>query len=173
MDEIEVWDVDFEEIEIDGVEVSIETRKSEHNRKVKGMYVGIDPGTKNLGMAVIDSKEIYLFQIKIDRPKDSIKRMKVIRKVFARCVNWYEYNTMLVIEGSAYSRAFREAELSEVRATAVWWGLGNGFDIYMVKPNSVRKVVFGNGKTKPQDVWEGIPPDAANALACAWWGIKK
>ena len=174
MDEIEVWDVEIEDIEIRGIEVKIETWKSVYKSpKPETMFVGIDPGTKHLGIAVINESLIKLFQITIDRPKNPIVRMKLIREIFAKCVNSYQYNTVLVIEGSAFSKAYREAELSEVRATAVWWGLGNGFDVFMFQPNTIRKVVFGNGKTKAQDVWKELPPDAANALACAWYGAKK
>ena len=174
MDDIEVWDVEIEDAEIRGIEVKIEKWKSAYQSpKPETMFVGIDPGTSKLGIAVINETTINLFQVDIDRPKNPITRMKLMREIFAKCVNSYKYNTVLVIEGSAFSKAYREAELSEVRATAVWWGLGNGFDVFMFQPNTIRKVVFGNGKTKAQDAWKSLPPDAANALACAWYGAKK
>lgn len=134
------------------------------------MSIGIDPGTKNMGIAVLD-KIAYLFQLTIDRPKDPVERMYAIYDFISHCVNWFEYNTMLSIEGVSYGSRFREAELSEVRATAVWWGVKWGMKTTIKPPKSIRKVVFGDGKIKPQDEWDDLPPDAANALACAYYPL--
>jgi len=154
-----------------GVECKIEKLEIESPLPLsKPMSIGIDPGTKKLGIAALDEKA-YLFQIEIDRPSDPVVRMIAIREILSYCVNWHEYNTMLCIEGASYGSRYREAELSEVRATAVWWGLRYGFDVVIKPPKSIRKVVLGSGKLKPQDVWSNLPPDAANALACAYYPL--
>ena len=172
LQDIEVWDVSIEELELYDAQCKIECwiGMDTHTKRDK-MYVGFDPGTANLGIAVIDDN-IKLFQIKIEnKPKDPIKRMKLANKLLSHCVNSYKYNTVLVIEGAAFSKRYREAELSEVRATAVWWGIKNGFDVQMYVPNKIRKAVFGSGKKRPQEEWASLPPDAANALACAWYPL--
>lgn len=132
---------------------------------------GVDPGTKNIGLAILDVNA-YLYQIEvINKPKNPVERMKIFNKLLEKYFHWHDYSSRVVIEGSIYSRTYKEDELSEMRATAVWWALKRGMNVEIIKPNTIRKKVLGNGKVKPQDRWSDLPPDAANALACAYYAM--
>ncbi len=142
----------------------------------KGMFLGYDPGTRNSGIAVIDNctfrwPVIFLFQVELERSDDAITRTIGMKKLISHCVNWFCYPQFACIEGASFGDRYRQVELAEVRAAAVIWCYDHEFETKVVPPLVVRKEVFGNGRTKANEVWTNIPADAANALACAYWSV--
>jgi len=100
-----------------------------------------------------------------------------------RIVNWQsvlgEMNLIvqghcrLVIEGAAYSMQYREAELSEIRASTVLWAYRLGMETRIIPPNTIKKYVLGSGKLKAHEVWYlKDAPDAVAALACAYYASE-
>jgi Holliday junction resolvasome RuvABC endonuclease subunit len=138
------------------------------------MCLGFDPGTTNLGIAVIEpevNSHATLFQIKLVRRKDAIERMRGIQYLMWDCINWLSYKYKAVIEGASFGNPYRQVELAEVRATIALWCLDRG-ESMIIPPNTIRKAVFGNGKIKAHEVWENLPPDAAAALSCAYYAVE-
>lgn len=141
------------------------------------MSVGVDPGTVNLGIAVIeghlDVPYATLYQIKMERSNDPIERMKLAQEIMNQCVFWYHSPMIATIEGSAFSSHFRQTELAEVRAAVALWCVQRGFSTKIVNPGTIRKKVLGNGKALPHEVWTDLAetPDAAQALACAYYPL--
>lgn len=138
------------------------------------MHLGIDPGTTNLGIAVVDATlgtpEVKLWQIKLDRLDNPVDRIQQVQSILSMCMPYSYYNNMLaVIEGASYADRYRQVELAEQRASIALWCLSKGYKAQIVPPNTIRKKVFGNGRIKAQDVWTNIPADAANALACCYY----
>ena len=141
------------------------------------MSIGIDPGSVHMGIAVIegylDKPYAILYQIKMERSGDPIERMKLAQEVMTRCVFWYHSPIVATIEGSAFSKGFRQTELAEIRAAVALWLVGKGFPTKMVNPMTIRKKVFGSAKVLPHEVWTDLAnvPDAAQALACAYFPL--
>lgn len=142
---------------------------------IAGQFFGIDPGTTNLGLAEINAnyttEYCYLYQIKMGR-MNLIDRLQQMSVIHSACLNSFSHGKMFaVIEGASYGSAYRQAELAEVRALSAHWFYTHLAKIKVLAPSSIRKIVFGNGKTKAQDIWSSKPPipnDALAALSCAY-----
>jgi Holliday junction resolvasome RuvABC endonuclease subunit len=138
------------------------------------MSVGIDPGTVNLGIAIIegnlDKPYAILYQIKMERSNDPIERIKLVQEVMTSCVYWYSSPMVATIEGSAFSANYRQTELAEIRTSIALWCIQKGFPTKIVNPLTIRKHVLSNAKLKPHEVWTDLKdvPDAAQALCCAY-----
>ena len=139
-----------------------------------GTYIGIDPGTVHLGIAQVNQFKSMVWEITLIRNPNPVIRildMKDILQSVLYMNNSY-IPTHVTIEGVSFADTYRQVELAEQRAATVIY-LKELFssiqEIRIVAPNSIRKKVFGNGKTKAQDVWKDIPPNAASALACAYY----
>jgi len=137
------------------------------------MSVGCDPGSVNMGIAIIegylDNPYAVLYQIKMERNGDPIERMKLVQEVMSQCIFYYQEPMIATIEGSAFSKGFRQTELAEIRAAVALWLMGKGFPTAIVNPMTIRKKVLGSAKLKPHEVWTDLAkiPDAAQALCCA------
>lgn len=143
----------------------------------QGIFLGVDPGTKNLGIAVLHTcnvvPECELFQVKLDRSDDPITRVIGIHQLLSRVISWLCFPMYACIEGASYADRYRQVELAEIRASAMLWCNRNGFNTKVVPPLTIRKDIFGNGKTKGRDIWKDIPPDTADALGCAYFSLWK
>ncbi len=146
--------------------------------------IGIDPGTTNVGIAVI-SDGIDCFELTFPSERLAIPRALTIRLGLTDLVYGYQplwdklsvaVDILVAVEASAYSMRFRNTELAEGRITQSMWFVDN-FNLppeqcIFLTPQAIRKSVFGNGKTKAEAVWSEIKPDAASALAVALAGLK-
>ena len=141
------------------------------------MSVGCDPGSVNMGIAIIegylDNPYAVLYQIKMERSSDPIERMKLVRDIMSRCIFYYREPIVATIEGSAFSKGFRQTELAEIRAAIALWLVDKGFPTKIVNPMTIRKKVLGNAKLKPHEVWTDLAkiPDAAQALCCSYFPL--
>ena len=139
--------------------------------------VGVDPGTANMGIAVIEGKldnpYAIIFQVKIERSYDPIERIRATQEIMSQCVFWYQMPMVATVEGSAFSSRYRQTELAEVRTSAALWCIQKGFATEIINPLTIRKEVFGDSKLKPHEVWVELKkmPDAAQALACAYYPL--
>jgi len=131
------------------------------------MRVGIDPGTRNLGIAVIkpEIETVNLYKIVLERHKNALLRLLEAQQVLGDTIGHFTLNAKAIIEGAGYmASVYRQVELSEQRAGFLLWFHKFGIDVDMIPPNSIRKVVFGSAKIK--NPW-GIDDNCAAALACA------
>lgn len=146
--------------------------------------IGIDPGDTNIGIASIT--KIYgqadCFEINFPSERLAVPRVIRIRNAFTTLLNtpfsvkWYFTKMLISVEGSAFSMPYRNTELAEARITEAMWFVDT-FNIppencVFIPPNTIRKQVFGNGKTKAETTWPELKPDAASALAVAIAGLK-
>lgn len=139
---------------------------------IQNMCIGIDPGTVNLGLAVIHQymfPHAQLFQIKLERLPDAVNRIRNIQYVLSDCINTFSYKPLAVIEGASFG-GYRQVELAEIRASCVLWCLKHGVDVSIIPPRTIRKKIFDDGKTLAHEEWEDLEPykDAAAALSCAY-----
>lgn len=131
--------------------------------------IGIDPGTTNLGICVLnDNLQIAeLFQISIERDKNPINRIQHTQKILNECVRIVPYEVYMIIEGASFGSNFRQVELAECRTSAALWALDRKFKVQIIPPTTIRKNVFGSAKIKAHEIWSNIPSDCAAALSCA------
>ena len=143
--------------------------------------VGIDPGTVHLGIASIYPKNdinpngfVSLLEMNIPRPPRTQDRIRII---------WYilnDYNLSsridkLIIEGASYADRYRQIELQDIRAGGISWMMKQyrNYEADIIPPLTIRKTVFGSAKIKNPWEEQGIPNNAAAALACALYPIMK
>lgn len=139
-----------------------------------GQFIGIDPGTVNLGIAEIVTVGVsrcHIYQIRMPRVR-LIERIDQLHTVLSTCIRTYNHNYMYgIIEGASYV-GYRQVELAEVRAICALWLYQRMMTdkIAVHPPLSIRKKVFGRAKIKAEEVFitdEPIP-DALAALSCAY-----
>jgi len=135
-----------------------------------GQHFGVDPGTVNVGFAEL-GRGMYInaFQVKLIRKDNPADRILDFYKLMSECFHNYAMPNFAVIEGASFGDKYRQAELAEIRASATFWFNHYGVNIIkFLQPQTVRKLVFGNGRTKAHMVWTELPFDAAAAISCAY-----
>lgn len=161
------------------------------------VYVGIDPGPINMGLAVVGLEGFIAWQCKLQQsPIGEIGLQMRIMDVMNQVdflLRWSITDTELqkklparaCIEQAAYAKLYGQPALAEVRTSAavtlMRWGMPY---IDAPTPNQVRKLVFGNPKTPAEIVWKddlgtkmkgdsAVHYDGASALACAIYAVRK
>ena len=133
---------------------------------------GYDPGTVHSGVATIWRNVIHIYEITQVRSPNPVERILIVQTIFSECCKMFDFAPIMIIEGSSFGSNYRNTELGEVRASAVLWAVSHGVKPKIVPPLTIRKTVFGSAKIKAEATWEDIPPNAASALACAYFGLK-
>lgn len=141
-------------------------RTSDHVR------FGLDPGTTKMGLAYIWKSFGYIYEVEIVRDDNPVNRILLAQDILSHCFTLFDYAPLMVIEGSSFN-GYRQTELAEIRASAVLWAVKHGIKPMIVPPMSIRKQVFGSATIKAEEVWANYPPDAASALACAYYMKEK
>lgn len=136
---------------------------------------GIDPGV-NFGLTVIEENKVYVFNGSlISDPTPGRQGLIAYKFLHDMIGNFLYENSLMVIEGAAYGAPFRQVELSEIRtgfylaaslADAVF------SDVIIKPPATIRKLVFGNGKTQAMDEWPTLNHNAADALSMALYAAQ-
>jgi len=138
----------------------------------KATFIGCDPGSVNMAIAISSKNMAYLYQIKMTRDANPVTRILRTRKAVKCCMPGMNnfLPTFVTLEGSAHA-GWRTTEMAEVRAAIIMELLEYTYDIKVVTPNSIRKVVFGNGRTKAHEYWKDtqLPPDALAALSMMYY----
>ena len=137
------------------------------------MRIGVDPGTVNLGIAVVrpNNKIVKLYQITLKRHKKALLRLLDVQQVLGHAVGYFFPNTIAIIEGASYGARYRQVELAEVRAAMMLWFHEYNIEPHIVPPSTIRKSTFGHGRTK--NPWDNLPDDLAASLGCAFYTIPK
>jgi len=134
-------------------------------------YLGVDPGTVNLGLCGMDLDlgTAILYQIKQERDDTAVERIQKMRRLLQSCFTFFKPSIKMMIEGASFGNRYRQVELAEIRAAAVLWGLDHGAEVKVLPPLTIRKQVFGSAKQKPHEVWSELAefPDAAEAFCCS------
>jgi len=144
--------------------------------KVDAMMVGIDPGTVNLGVAILgiptikgDVYQAQLYQVKFaKRAIDVMGRLKAVQELLDN-LGLPKFKKSVIIEGASYGDKYRQVEMEDVRAASLLWFDAHNSVCQVIAPNTIRKNAFGSAKIKAHEYWEELKncPDAAAALSCA------
>ena len=137
------------------------------------MRIGVDPGTTKLGIAVVrpNNNIVKLYKITLKRHKKALLRLLAVQQVLGHTVGHFGYNTIAIIEGASYGAPYRQVELAEVRAAMMLWFHKYNIEPHIVPPSTIRKQVFGHGRTK--NPWDNLPDDVSAAIGCAFYTIPK
>ena len=125
-----------------------------------GKFLGIDPGSVNLGIAEIismDDVSVRVFQIKLERFDNPVDRMINLKNLLKSLFIKSDIVSSMCIEGAGYQASkYRQVELEQVRTVCALWGIENRYVPVIVPPNSIRKQVFGTAKFLPHKEWTEI-----------------
>ena len=133
--------------------------------------VGIDPGSRHMGISIIEKEMTTSIEVLVNPSDDPIERMEMIRRVIVD--NVPRTHGFALVEGSSHGEVYGQTQLAEARASAMMALKVKGYLIQVMPPSSIRKKVFGNGKTRGEDYWKKqIAPNAASSLVCALCGYK-
>ncbi len=137
---------------------------------------GIDPGV-HFGLTVIEGLKVFMFHgslVSDPTPgRQGLIAYKFMQSIIGRFLTPTDVIPTVVIEGAAYGMPFRQVELSEIRTAfylaAVIWG----YEATIKPPTTIRKSVFGNGKTQAGDEWPLINHNAADSLSMAIYASQQ
>ena len=134
----------------------------------KSAFVGVDPGSRHMGLAIIDYGRIVVYEIEYQPKLQTVEIVERTREAIEYILDLDSINTACV-EGAAFGAGFGQAKLSESKTAAVMTLLDIADRVFVVPPLSVYKEVFGSGKIKAKTYqpWSHIPKNAASALALA------
>jgi Holliday junction resolvasome RuvABC endonuclease subunit len=136
----------------------------------KGEFIGLDPGTTNFGICILENNRCRTYKIKSLRDKNPVVRMVNTKNLLSYVINYFQFINYVCIEGASYGDIYRQVELAEIRAASVFWALEHKMEVKIAQPSEIRKRVFGNGTIKGKDIWKKyLSGDAADAVACAYF----
>lgn len=133
------------------------------------VILGVDPGTKNLGLAFIQDNTAKIYEIELVKRDTSAH---IIYGVWNLLDAFKIYPELTIIEGASYNESFGQVDLETVRSAVVGWFImrnyWNALTVKVVPPLTIRKIAFGSAKIK--NPWDNLPDHAAAALGCALYG---
>ncbi len=137
------------------------------------MRIGVDPGTVNLGIAIVRPNDavVKLYKITLKRHKKALLRLLDVQQVLGHIIGYFSENSIAIIEGASYAARYRQVELAEVRAAMMLWFYKYNIEPHIVPPSTIRKSTFGHGRMK--NPWSNLDDDLAAAIGCAFYTIPK
>lgn len=132
----------------------------------KYKVLGFDPGTTRLGIAYITHYYCVAYELEWERGNTTNQRIWQLNQQLEDFK--YLHPFKIIVEGASYADKYRQVELQDIRAGIVCWDMEA---TEVVPPNTIRKVVFGSAKIKNPWTEQGIPDNAAAALACSLYPI--
>lgn len=141
---------------------------------LKNVTIGIDPGSRNLAVAVIfaNFNTLEVYEISAFKEEHPVVRADKIQRIVEEIIGYYSlYEPLGVVEGASYGKAFGQVELAEARIAAALALYQSGVQVGIVPPLTIRKAVFKNGRIK--NPWNNIPDNSAAAIGCAYYLDKK
>lgn len=114
--------------------------------------LAIDPGTREMGMAVLDGPELVYHGVRsLPRKGSPHERLRAARRVVSRMIRDFTPQ-VLVVEKAFFAKSRNTALLNvlvdEIRALAKRRGL----EVLSFAPSTVKKTVAGNGRASKDEV---------------------
>jgi len=120
--------------------------------KIRAKILAIDPGTKYMGVALLDNGKLVHSGVRVIRNRRSPHEIiQACRKIILRLIKDYRPQG-LVVEKTFFannrSAALLNVLFDEIKNIAKRKGL----EINCYAPSTVKKVICGNGRAKKEDV---------------------
>ena len=117
--------------------------------------LAIDPGTRQIGVAVLENKTLVYFAVKTIRDRSTAQ--KVLRQAVAIVIdliathgpNCLAIEKMFVVQKSA---ALLSVVAGEIKSAA----RGSGLDVYEYAPTTIRKFICQTGKATKAEVAKSV-----------------
>lgn len=117
--------------------------------------LGIDPGIRYLGTAVIEGEDLVhhaVFDISAETTRG---RCNEASRVLSRLIEAYEPELM-VIEKTFFKRGRRSSALKLVSEALLATARQHGLDLYEIPPSSLKKETTGNGHASKEEVARSV-----------------
>lgn len=136
------------------------------------IFIGLDPGSVNMGLAILSRAGATLFQVKLPSGEtDAMYRIDLVQRVVVELIQPHLFKATpvaAVVEQAAYAALYGQTTLAEARtAGAIALRQAGVPLIQLLTPYTIRKLVHGDNRARSQELWPDVPPDAGSALACA------
>jgi crossover junction endodeoxyribonuclease RuvC len=114
--------------------------------------LAIDPGTRNLGFAVLDGAELIHFGVKIIRKmKSPHEKLREGKRIVLRLIDDFRPRC-LVVEKTFFANNRNSALLNVFTDKIKILGRRRGLHVMSLAANTVRKIICGNGAASKDDV---------------------
>lgn len=121
-------------------------------RHTKTKTLAIDPGTRHMGIALLEGKKLVYHGVKvIKKQKSPSDTLKEGRRIILRLINDFEPR-VLVVEKTFFANNRNSALLNvffdEIKAI----GRRKGLKVMSYAPSTVKKFICGNGRASKAEV---------------------
>jgi len=114
--------------------------------------LAIDPGTKNMGVAFFEGRELVYFGVKtIKRLKSPPEILKEGKRVILRIISDFKPD-ILVVEKTQFLNNKRSKLLNKFTSVIQSIGRRKGLAVHSFASNTVRKGICGNGNASKDEV---------------------
>lgn len=125
-------------------------------KKNTGKILAIDPGTRNIGFALLDKGQLVHYGVKTIRQMNSPhEKLREGRRIILRLINDFGPQ-LLMVEKTFFANNRNSALLNvfadEIKAV----GKRKGLKVQSLAANSVRKLICGNGAASKDDVARAV-----------------
>lgn len=124
---------------------------SKHNSKI----LAIDPGTKYMGVALLDGEKLVYHGVSVISDGSSREKLKAGKKIILRLINDFRPD-VLVVERSFFNNNKRASLLNVLVDKMKAIGKKKGLRVLSYAPTTVRKFICGNGWTDKKTASEVI-----------------
>lgn len=144
------------------------------------MSIGVDPGI-NFGISVLRKTTLDIFWGKLPHAdpfpgKEAIKLVKDLLSPWKGSLIWKDvrsmFSSMVYVEGPSYNDSIGQPLLEQVRFGFVLGFESDGYRVRYIPPMTARKMTFGHGRKKGNEVWTTINQNAADSIPLAICGIE-
>jgi len=140
---------------------------------ISGVVIGIDPG-RNFGISIFgEGMEPEVCHGTMPAGKHYEYGILAFRMGQDLCKRYGDEAKIAIIEGASYGDKFGQVGLAEIRFGFYLGLYAAGADVTIVAPTSVRKTVFGSGKTQAMDIWTSLNHNASDSLAILLYSLMK
>jgi crossover junction endodeoxyribonuclease RuvC len=124
--------------------------------KAKRRVLAIDPGTRAMGVALLEDKELIYYGVKtISRGRSPHEKLNAGRKIVLQLINDFKPQ-ILAVENTFFAKNRNSALLNvfadEIKAV----GKRKRLMVYGFAPSVVKKAVCGNGWAKKDEVARAV-----------------
>jgi len=141
---------------------------------LSGTIVGIDPGA-NFGISILgEGMQPEVLNGEMPKGKHyeyGVRAYQMGQELYRVYHQRNPGPRISIIEGASYGDHFGQVGLAEIRFGFYLGLYASGADVTIVAPTSVRKTVFGSGKTQAMDVWASLNHNGADSLAIALYSL--
>jgi Holliday junction resolvasome RuvABC endonuclease subunit len=125
-------------------------------RKREEEILAIDPGTRNIGFALVDNGELVHYGVKTIRRMNSPReKLKEGKRIILRLLRDFGPH-VLIVEKTFFANNRNSALLNEFTDEIKAVGERKGLTVQSLAANSVRKLICGNGAASKDDVARAI-----------------